>query len=80
MKKTFIHQHSCSLKYTILFYDMGSYFKTLLFFLFLKESFLAQLFAYPLLSQQCSSCISYTHIYSVNLLRMHAFLPSSFFR
>ena len=35
MKKTFIHQHSCSLKYTILFYDMGSYFKTLLFFLFL---------------------------------------------
>ena len=32
MKKTFIHQHSCSLKYTILFYDMGSYFKTLLFF------------------------------------------------
>lgn len=47
MKKTFIHQHSCSLKYTILFYDMGSYFKTLLFFLvlflFLKVSFLTQL-------------------------------------
>lgn len=46
MKKTFLHQHSCSLKYTILFYDMGSYFKTLLFFLFLflflKVSFLAQ--------------------------------------
>ena len=47
MKKTFIHQHSCSLKYIILFYDMGSYFKTLLFFLFLflflKVSFLTQL-------------------------------------
>ena len=47
MKKTFIPQHSCSLKYTILFYDMGSYFKTLLFFLFLflflKVSFLTQL-------------------------------------
>lgn len=47
MKKTFIHHHSCSLKYTILFYDMGSYFKTLLFFLFLflflKVSFLTQL-------------------------------------
>ena len=47
MKKTFIHQHSCSLNYTILFYDVGSYFKTLLFFLFLflflKVSFLTQL-------------------------------------
>ena len=34
MKKTFIHQHSCSLKYTILFYDMGSYFKNFTVFFY----------------------------------------------
>ena len=57
MKKTFIHQHSCSLKYTILFYDMGSYFKTLLFFLFLflflKVSFLTQLLTDDLQHRFC---------------------------
>ena len=46
-EKNFYPSTLMLLKYTILFYDMGSYFKTLLFFLFLflflKVSFLTQL-------------------------------------
>ena len=70
MKKTFIHQHSCSLKYTILFYDMGSYFKTLLFFLFLflflKVSFLTQLLTDDL-QHRFRVCLNCVPVFSTGL-------------